>query len=182
MFPSVTQVLAPFSGIEELKLRFPHVLETAAARGTAVHGYCEDIAMGFPPVNVQTELSGYVESFQHWFAGVEEVLYLEYRLLDTHMGFHGQFDILCRMRGDKGLSLWDYKTPETFQSTWAAQIAAYRHLARINGIETVRGGTIRLRKTGRPPIINEYTSTERRDWSLFVSAFNVYTNLLCKRS
>lgn len=37
----------------------------------------------------------------------------ELRLLDTATGFHGQFDILCRLRGDTALSLWDYKTPES---------------------------------------------------------------------
>ena len=46
MFPSVTTVLAPFGGIEELKRRFPAVIERAAVRGTAVHGYCEDAAKG----------------------------------------------------------------------------------------------------------------------------------------
>lgn len=178
MFPSVTQILAPYSGIEELKRRFPAVIERAAARGTAVHGFCESAALGLMPMGVPTEWQGYVDSFFTWFEGVEEVIETECRLFDYKLGFHGQFDILCRMRGDSGLSLWDYKTPEVTNKTWPLQIAAYRHLARIHNYETIRGGMIRLRKSGRLPLISEYTKTERRDWNVFVSALNVHTNLV----
>lgn len=178
MFPSVTQLLAPYSGIDELKRRLPAIIERAAARGTAVHGYCEAAARRLMPMEVFPEWQGYLDSFFYWFQGVEEVVETECRLFDMTLGFHGQFDILCRMRGDRGLSLWDYKTPEVTNKTWPAQIAAYRHLARIHGYETIRGGMIRLRKSGRLPLINEYTTTERRDWNVFVSVLNVYTNLV----
>lgn len=180
MWPSVTQVLAPFSGIEDLKRRFPHVLAVASARGTAVHGHCEAIAQGLFPLGIDPEHAGYVDSFMRWFENVEEVAATELRLLDTATGFHGQFDILCRLRGDTALSLWDYKTPEAAGRTWPAQIAAYRHLARVHGYPSARGGMIRLRKTGRPAIIDEYTDTERHDWNVFISALNVYTNLIRK--
>lgn len=181
MWPSVTQVLSPFSGIEELKRRSPHVIEAAAARGTAVHRYCEAIAQGFFAVGVPLEHTGYVDSFMRWFENVDEVVATELRLLDETIGFHGQFDILCRMRGDTDLSIWDYKTSETTGRTWPAQNAAYRHLARVKGYPTIRGGMIRLRKTGKPAIVDEYTATARHDWNVFVSAFNVHNNLLRKR-
>ena len=178
MYPSVTQILSPFSGIEELKRLRPNVLASAAERGTAVHAYCEAVSTGLMPVNVRPELRGYLDSFYHWFEQVEEVVEVECRLFDMQLGFHGQFDILCRMRGDEGLSLWDYKTPESTNRVWPVQIAAYRHLARAHGYDPRRGGMIRLRKSGRPPLVNEYTATERRDWNVFVSALNVYTNLI----
>jgi len=178
MLPSVTTLLAPYSGIEELKRMRPAVIERAAERGSIVHGYCESVASGMMPLDVKPELRGYLDSFYCWFEHVEAVVEVECRLFDFQRGFHGQFDILCRMRGDPGLSLWDYKTPESTNRVWPLQIAAYRHLARIHGHETVRGGMIRLRKSGRPPLIDEYTATERRDWSLFVSVLNVHNNLI----
>lgn len=181
MFPSVTQILSPFSGIDAIKRRFPHAIERAAQRGSLVHGFCEGIASGIMPVAVPSELQGYVDSFMLWFERVDEIHSIELRVIDTVMGFHGQYDIICRMRGDAHLSLWDYKTPEASQKTWPLQIAAYRHLAKSQGIETARGGTIRLRKTGRPPLVEDYRKTQARDWSLFVSCLNVHNNLLTRR-
>lgn len=173
-FPSVTQILEPQSGIAELKRRKPEVLEAAAERGTLVHGYCQGIAEGFPPLEIRPDLEGYVRSFQQWFVNVEHVEHTELRLMDMQNGFHGQFDIVCRLRGDKGLSLWDFKTPEAAQKTWPCQVAAYRHLAKIAGIRTIRGGSVRLRKDGAMPIIGDYTASAHRDWALFVSCLNVY--------
>lgn len=174
MFPSVTKVLAPYSGIEYLRRRFPGVIERAAERGTAVHGYCESSAKGFPPVGIPNDLRGYWQSFMLWFADVEEVVALELRLFDPVLGFHGQADIICRMRGDRFLSLWDYKTPAVVSPTWGPQVAAYVHLSTINKYPVKRGGAIRLRKSGRRPLVKEYTDSLRRNWNIFVSALNCH--------
>lgn len=182
MFPSVTTILAPFSGIDDLKRRFPDVIERAARRGTAVHGYCEDTAKGWFVPAIPAEHQGYFDSFMHWFSDVDEVVATEVRLMDTTLGFHGQMDIICRMRGDTVLSLWDYKTPEAVSPTWGAQIAGYDHLANINGYPVKRAGMIRLRKTGRPPLITEYTDSLRRHWNTFVSALNVYNAFIAPKT
>ena len=174
MFPSVTKILAPYSGIEDLRRRFPDVIERAAQRGTVVHGYCESSAKGLPPVGIPDTVRGYWQSFMLWFADVEEVIAMELRLFDMALGFHGQMDIICRMRGDRHPSLWDYKTPHVVSPTWGAQIAAYAHLAELGGYPVKRAGMIRMRKTGRPPLITEYTDSMRRNWNVFVSALNVH--------
>lgn len=176
MFPSVTSILARYSGIDDLKSRFPQVIEQAAVRGTAVHAWCEAQAAHLFPPALPEKWQGYAASFCQWFSGVEEVVALERRIFDYRLKFHGQFDIVCRLKGDRHYSLWDYKTSETQNKTWPLQIAAYRHLARIEGIETVRGGMIRLRKSGKPPLVNEYTATAKKDWNLFVSALNIHLN------
>lgn len=181
MFPSVTTVLAPFSGIEDLKRRFPAIIERAAVRGTAVHGYCEDAAKGLFVVGVPTEYRGYFDSFMHWLADVEEIVATELRIMDPTLGFHGQMDIICRMKGDLSLSLWDYKTPEQVSPTWGPQIAAYEHLARLDGYPVERAGMIRLRKTGRPPLVTEYTNSLRRHWNVYVSALNVYNSFIAPK-
>lgn len=176
MFPSVTTILAPYSGIAEIKKRYPDIIARAAERGTAVHKYCEDAANFLFPAALPENWQGYGESFLKWLAQVDEVIRTETRFFDYDMKFCGQFDIICRMKGDKHLSLWDYKSSEVKDKTWPLQIAAYRHLARREGLETKRGGMIRLRRSGRPPLIDEYTATERRDWNLFVSALNIHLN------
>jgi hypothetical protein len=178
--PSVTTVLAPFSGIEDVKRRFPGVIERAAARGTAVHGYCENAARGLFVMGIPAEHQGYFDSFMRWLSDVAEVVATELRLLDPKLGFHGQLDVLCRLRGDADLSLWDYKTPEYVSPTWGPQIAAYAHLARLAGYPVRRAGLIRLRKTGRAPIVTEYTDSLRRHWNVYVSAINVYNAFFAK--
>lgn len=174
MFPSVTTILAPHSGIDDLKRRFPRIIERASERGTKVHGYCADSAMGLMPIGIPDELRGYFDSFMLWFDDVAEVAATEIRLMDPALGYHGQPDIICRLKGDTALSLWDYKTPEVVSKTWPPQIAGYDNLARINGYPVQRAGMIRLRKTGRRAIVTEYTDGMRRHWNTFVSALNVY--------
>ena len=174
MFPSVTTILSPFSGIEELKRRFPDIIENAARRGTLVHNHCESISLGFPPFNIEREALPYVESFKRWFDNVQEVRMVETRFMDTKIGYHGQFDIVCRIKGDLSYSLWDYKSPLALHKTWKPQTAAYRHLAELHNIDIGRHGTIRLRKTGKLPIIDEFTKTYNNDWQLFISCLNVF--------
>jgi len=176
MFPSVTTILSPFSGIEELKKRFPQLIATAAYRGSLVHNYCESISLGFSPLFMEEEAQPYVESFKRWFDNVQDVKFVETRLMDSRIGYHGQFDIICRIKGDLSYSLWDYKTPQAGHKTWKPQTAAYRHLAELHDIEIGRHGIIRLRKSGNSPIIDEHTNTYNRDWQIFISCLNVYNN------
>ena len=162
MFPSVTSILAPYSGINELKTKFPDIIARAAERGTAVHKYCEQAASFLFPEALPEKWQGYGESLLKWFAQVDEVLCTETRLFDYKLKFCGQFDIICRIKGDRHFSLWDFKTSEVKDRVWPLQIAAYRHLARREGIETKRGGMIRLRRSGRPPLIDEYIAFPKK--------------------
>lgn len=180
LFPSVTQILAPFSGIEELKRRFPDRIAHAAERGTLVHNACEDIARGYLPMNVSDEIQPYIESFMYWFDKVESVHLLETRLIDTTIGYTGQFDIVCKMKGDTSLTLVDYKSPVAVSKTWKPQLAAYRHLAEIHNIDIGRHASLRIRKNGKPALLDEFTSTYTFDWNLFISCLNVYNNLITK--
>lgn len=175
MFPSVTQVLAPFSGLEKVKELKPDVIETASIRGTYVHDMCEKLLTStFPIVDIEEEYKGYIESFLQFKEQIEEVCFVEKRLYHNAMGYHGKPDIYCRLKGDDGFSLWDWKTPYSSNKVWALQIAAYRKLLEVNNYPVIRQGMIRLRKDGKKPIINEYTSTYNNDFALFVSCLNVY--------
>lgn len=176
MFPSVTTVLEPYSGIADLRRRFPEVIKAAAERGTLVHGYCEAMAKGFMPVGIRPDLQGYLDSFMLWFENVAEVVAVELRLMHPSLGFHGQMDILCRLKGDAALSVWDYKSAVAVGRTWGPQLGAYFHLAKANSYPVARAGNLRLRKTGRPPLVNECTDTLHRNWNVFLSALNLHNH------
>ncbi len=171
--PSVTQALQPFMDFSKVP---PDVLQSAADRGSEVHAICACIAKKLWVVDeVPDNCLGYVESFVGWFDSmVEDVILAEERLYDHSLGFHGMPDLICRIRGDSGLSLVDYKTGKVVMPTWAVQIAAYRHLAIKAGHPVHRVLCLRLSADGKPPIINESTKNMNQLFNVFVSALNCY--------
>ena len=168
--PSVTRILSPwadFSGIPE------EVLANAARRGTDVHRICGCIAQGlwFPAIPEDCTL--FVESFRRWFPVVEIVVLSEGELADTRLGYCGHPDLICRIRGDKALTLIDFKTPASKSPLWRAQLAAYKHLAREAGHDVQRVGSLRLKRDGGHPIFDEYTDNAT-DLAGFVAALNAH--------
>ena len=171
MIPSVTQVIAPFadfSGIPEA------VLDHACQRGTKVHAACAAIASGLFPV-VDAETAGYVKSFREWFdSTVVVVVGVEMELLDRNLGYTGHLDLLCRIKGDKGLTVCDLKTPVTAHVLWKAQLAAYRHLCETNGYDVRRAFSLRLSREGKVPIVTEYVN-HGHDLAGFLAALSAWT-------
>ena len=170
--PSVTQALQPFMDFSKVP---PDVLQSAADRGSEVHSICACIAKKLWVVEVPDNCAGYVRSFQGWFGSmVEEVILAEERLYDHARRFHGMPDLICRIKGDSGLSLVDYKTGASVMPTWEVQVAAYRHLAILNGHPVNRILSLRLSKDGKPPKITESTRSMDYLFNVFVSALNCY--------
>jgi len=170
--PSVTQALQPFMDFSKVP---PDVLQAAADRGSEVHAICACIAKKLWVVEVPDNCAGYVRSFQGWFSSmVDEVVLAEERLYDHARRFHGMPDLICRIKGDSGLSLVDYKTGATAMPHWEVQIAAYRHLAILNGHPVNRILSLRLSKDGKPPKITESTRSMDYLFNVFVSALNCY--------
>ncbi len=171
MLPSVTAVISPwadFSGIA------PEVLENAARRGTDVHRICGCIAQGVWFPEIPQDCAGFIESFRGWFPVVEEVVLSEGELSDAALGYCGHPDLICRIRGDRALTLIDFKTPATKSPLWRAQLAAYKHLAVVNGYEVERVGSLRLKRDGKAPIFDEYTGGSAMDLAGFVAALNCH--------
>ena len=169
--PSVTRALNPFADFSGIP---PAVLAHAAERGTKVHAICAALAQGLWAPDIPEECAGYVESFQGWFESrVEAVAGCEIELVDEAIGFEGHPDLICRLKGDERLTLVDLKTPATKNRLWVAQLAAYRHLARLAGFDIDRVGSLRLKKNGAPPIFDEYQHSERY-FAAFTSALNAY--------
>ena len=170
--PSVTECLKPFMDFSKVPL---DVLAAAAARGTEVHSICACISKKLWVFNIPEFCTGYVNSFRGWLDSmVEEVVLAEERLYDRSLGFHGMPDLICRIKGDLGLTLVDLKTGKVVQSSWEVQIAAYRHLAIKAGYPVHRILSLRLSADGKPPIINESTKGMDQLFNVFVSALNCY--------
>lgn len=164
---SVTEILSKyqdFSNVPEDRLAL------ACERGTAVHSYCAAYAKGLW-VSVPADAEGYCKSFQTWFDEyVEEVLLVEEELADETLGFIGHPDLIARLKGDDTATVTDLKTPVALQAVWSAQLAAYRHLARVRyGPMVDRCGSLRLDPKGKPAKFKGY-SDSRRDFMAFQNA------------
>lgn len=172
MFPSVTTVLSPWADFSGIR---PAVLQAAAERGTQVHRACAAHATGLWSPPLPSELAGYMRSFTSWFeSAVDEVILAEGDFIHPVYGYSGHPDLIVRMKGDSGLTLPDLKTPLSPARTWRPQLAAYTELARVNGYDISRDIAVRLRKSGAPAIVNEYTGTLSGDFAIFLSCLQAW--------
>ena len=178
-FPSVTVVIGTVFKHWFNFDRVPEdVLEAAKIRGTDVHAICANIALGFPPLTVPSEYQGYIDSFMRWRdLMVDEFLLVEERLVDPDLGYHGMPDLIIRSRQGE-IILPDLKTPAALMPTWKWQIPAYDHLAARNlGFMIDRCGSLRLKADGGAASMKYYEDRDRRrNFTVFLSALNVYKN------
>jgi len=170
IWPSVTQILNPYVDFSNV----PHDrLVLASERGTLVHEACAALAQGVFLMDIQPEISGYVESFRRWFYPVvDDVLLIETRLADEAMGYHGQPDILVRSKHGEIL-LVDYKTPLALSKSWRLQMAAYKRLCEMAGFAPDRCGSLRLSPEGKTPAMQWYENSAQ-DITLFLQALNLW--------
>lgn len=170
-YPSVTQVLSPWVDYSRVP---PDVLERAADRGRRVHALCASYAQGLWIPEIPEECAPYFESFTRWFdSSVEQVKAVEVELVDTVNGYCGHPDIICKIKGDKGLALPDIKTPQQEMKTWRIQLAAYKQLAITNRYQIDRVFSLRLDSKGGQVKITEYTDSAT-DFAIFLSALTVW--------
>ena len=155
ILPSVTTVLSPyadFSGIPS------HVLEAAAERGTRFHRYASARLQGLLLPPVTADIQGFVVSWEQWAAEqIDQVYAAEIALQDDVFGYCGHVDAIIRIRGDKKLTVVDWKTPIQAQKTWELQTAAYRHLGCLAGYDIGRDMSVRPDRDGGRARVTEYT-------------------------
>ncbi len=170
IMPSVTEVLNPWSDFSRIPAA---VLEAAAARGTAVHDVCATIARGLPVMNQPPETIGYVDSYKRWFdLMVDEVLFVETRLVDFDFGYTGEPDLVIRAKNQEVI-LIDNKTPVQLVKSWQLQCAGYFNLVSKQGITPARSGSLRLDHNGGIAKMQYYDSS-LNDLNLFLQALNLY--------
>ena len=119
--------------------------DTAAVRGTDVHGYAHRIALG-EQVDVPELLVGYVDAYLSWWEAwhPSDPIITEAVVINRQYSYMGTLDFLAAIPG-LGLTLLDYKTAKSgvFAET-ALQLAAYGHAETIviNGEERPMPGPI----------------------------------------
>jgi hypothetical protein len=170
--PTVTTVLSLYSDFSMIS---PDVLERAAERGSRIHAACAAHAQGlWADCYLGSEEKGYFKSFLDWSSrAVSEFHVIEIELTDTKLGYMGHPDAIVKMIGEAALTVIDYKTPATMSKTWLPQIAAYAHLARVNGFDVRKGFVIRLRKDGGEAIATQ-VDIDGEPWAAFLNALGAY--------
>lgn len=155
MIPSVTTILKPYTDFSGIR---PEVLHHAAERGTRFHRYVSARLQGLMLPPVMPDIQGFVVSWERWAADmIDKVYEVEAALQDDVFGYRGHIDAIIRIKGDKKLTVVDWKTPVQAQKTWELQIAGYRRLAEVAGYDIGREMSVRPdRYVGRAKA-TEYT-------------------------
>lgn len=171
-YVSVTQVLGRYSDFSRVP---PEVLQAASERGTVIHQICAAMAEGLWIPEIPPAYAFYIQSFTLWFgAVVDKVIATEPELRCKKYGFMGHPDLICRLQGDKDLTLIDLKSPVTLQKSWPIQISAYFHLAKERWPNIKRIGSLRLSPEGKSAKFDEFTKDISRYFNLFLSALNLH--------
>jgi len=167
----VSDVLRPYQDWSAVPDRY---MEPALERGSIVHLWCRNYALKiWMPVSLD-QYRGYIESFRGWFDRyVQKVFFVENRFDDPDLGFTGQPDLGCILRGETDPLIVDYKTSAMTQKVWLCQVSAYIELARKNGIPVKRGGSLKLNGEGRSAkfVPVDYSAEA---FSIFLSALNAH--------
>ena len=167
---SVTQILGQYQDFSNVNM---DVLEAAAARGEETHRICAGIAMGLW-VPVPSHLEGRVQSFKKWMKeAVEKVIFVEQEFHCTCYDFVGHPDLGVIIKGDKGITIPDIKTPATQNKVWRGQLGAYWHLVEEHGnfdLPVIRCGSLMLHPQGKTARLVEYTENSAQDFNAFIAA------------
>ena len=150
LYDRVTSVIFPFSGLTKVD---PEILRKAAARGTAVHDYCNCLIAELPCDTIDDTYMGYIDSFNLWAEGKKFLLHPG-RWFDDELMITGECDGIYEMDGE--FILFDLKTPAKQGSTWNLQGAAYRHLAHKNNLKIDHVEFVRLQRNGKKPTVYGY--------------------------
>lgn len=165
--PSVTTVLKPYTDFSMVP---EHILTRATERGRKVHAICAAICQGLWIPPIPSECAGYIKSFRIWLdAYVEKIIFVEKELVDPVYGFLGHPDMVVKI--PEGIVLVDLKTPIALQKTWQLQLAAYLHLAKMNGHKPERVGSLRLNANGGIAKMDWYQDSAN-DLNIFLALLN----------
>jgi hypothetical protein len=101
--------------------------DSAANRGTDVHTVAEKMLRGQPISKIERDIyGGYIDALEAWFLEHKpRPLAIEATCWNLPAGYAGTADVIGRIRGNRGLAVFDWKTSKDIYSEAAAQLAAY---------------------------------------------------------
>lgn len=180
MSTSVTQALRLYNNFEAVD---PSLLAEAAERGKIAHRCCAAIVSGLPYF-CELEHQPYVDSFQKYFdARVVKVYFCEERMKHSVFGYTGQPDLVADLDFDGivATAVVDYKTSQTKNRTWMAQLAAYKELVLdkydMLNIDVII--SLRLMKDGSMARADRQDVTDRH-FAAFQNALFAYRYFIAK--
>ena len=177
IYDRVTNVLAPFTGIEFVD---KNLLESAGDRGTRVHSHIEGYLKGFGFGDPDHIVKPYLESFEifweaskHVFRGGEIIL--EERMFCHDKKITGQADVIVKNAEGKTY-LIDWKTSVVKSKSWDLQGAAYQYLCQRSGYHNVDAVMfVRLSKVGKKPSLSKAKDEDfKRNLSIFFKCLELY--------
>lgn len=172
--PSVTAVLDP---LLELWRVPADVLEAAAAFGNHVHMAVDLFNKGeLDEAELDPALEPYLRGWKAYLAATSaEILESEFRVFHKACGFAGTLDTAVMLPGRRGgevRALVDVKSG-VVPYTVGPQTAAYAEAWKSMGLAPFKR-RICVQLTDAAPFYKTHELTEPSDWSLFLSALNVY--------
>lgn len=174
--PTVTQVI---SQVGRFWLNFdavpPDKLEFACQRGSDFHRVAALYAQKLWIDEIPETCAGFFHSFTEWYRDfVEEPILVERTLVHPKLHYQGTPDAIVRIKGDKGLTLLDWKTPRALSKSWRLQLAAYKSLADANGYlqSLERVASLQPHPDGGRAKFQGYTKSLTHDFAVFLSGLN----------
>ena len=174
---SVTQIISPWIDYSAVP---PEVLEVAAERGTFIHRWCADHAMGkWRPYSRDYLIRGMQMSFADWFSRtVQMPLLVEHEVRCPVYQYIGHVDLVCTWKGEDFATLVELKTPSAPHKAWCLQLAGYWQALesshRILNIPIGRAGSLRLDRDGGPALWDEMQKDRKPEYvNLFLQALNL---------
>lgn len=132
----------------------PAILANKQRIGTNVHEAIEAHYSGIPlPLEIDEE--GYFESWKKWSEeNSYEPVFFEERFYDDELKVQGMPDCILSVEGKNVLV--DWKTSASPQKdSWRVQGEFYRHLLKVNDIETIdEMWFVQLKKDGKKPKVH----------------------------
>ncbi len=171
-YPSVSDILAVYVDKQWFT-------DEPKIRGEIVHAAAASYLLGLFSPPVDPEYQGYVDSMKRWIDDcVVEVVLVEKRLIDERLKYCGKPDLIAVLKGRHSNTMIDFKTGQQELKPFRIQNAAYRNLAKENGIMIQSGMTVRLKPDGSGAIIAEYQSNYQKEFNIFIGILNSYKYFL----
>lgn len=121
------ELLGRDDAYDECRTAHKRVRNKAGGRGTDVHAVAERLVRGEGVAEYdRSSLGGYVDALESWFAEYQPTpVHVEAQCWNTKDGYAGSADLICKLKGHRGLTILDWKTSKAFAADAAAQLAAY---------------------------------------------------------
>lgn len=171
--PGVTTILKPLSGYDSVPR---HILDEAAARGTAIHKAVELHCAGtLDYESLPDVLIPYVIAWENFVSEKRPAIVgSEQRGYHTQLGYAGTWDLELGFKGDKQPSMVDIKSCVAMMPSVGPQLSAYKEIinaGRPRSEQVKKRFGLQLKKNGTYEL-HQYKD-EVTDWNAFLSCLNL---------